>query len=227
MNEIIDNTGAVPTGKTIESDGRVYNVVEGGVSKLDSLNEGLLGFFEEILDDETTNQKLELAIITFNDIVEIMQEPALPNNVAIRPLVASGETALVDAVYSAIDLVAARKAWYKQTNQKYYRPWIILMTDGEPNKGCDISSLAERIKADTAETATGKKYVFLPIGVDNANMGVLQRLQGTIPPMKLKGTKFSSFFRWLSSSMETIVNSENGKTVNLSNGADWMESFII
>lgn len=227
MNELIDNTGAVPTGKTIESDGRVYNVVVGGVSKLDSLNEGLFSFFEEIVDDETTNQRLELSIITFNDIVEIIQEPALPCNVAIQPLTAKGETALVEAVFKAIDLVAARKEWYKQTNQPYYRPWIILMTDGEPNKGRDINELAGRIKADTADAPNGKKYVFVPIGVDNANMSVLQTIQGSISPMKLKGAKFSSFFKWLSASMGTIVNSEDGKTVNLTNGSDWMDTFYI
>ena len=131
---------------------------------------------------------------------------------------------MVDAVYEAIDLVAARKQWYKSTNQPYYRPWIILMTDGEPNADQNVPALAQRIQQDTAS----KKYEFLPIGVDNANMGVLQQIQGRIPAMKLKGTKFSSFFKWLSASMGTVVSAEEGQTVDLSNGStDWMESFSI
>lgn len=228
MNEIVDSTGVRATGQTVESDGNVYNIVEGGISKLDKLNEGLFSFFEEIVDDDTTDQRLELAIITFNDNVQIVQEPALPSNIAIQPLEADGETALVEAVYSAIDLVIARKAWYKQTGQLYYRPWIILMTDGEPNRGSNINELSNRIKDDTSN----KRYVFLPIGVDNANMAILQQIQGTmngntISALKLSGTKFSSFFKWLSASMGTVVNSEEGKTVNLPNGKDWMENFTI
>lgn len=228
MNEIVDNNGARSTGRTIQSDGHTYVIVEGGVSKLDLLNEGLSSFFEEIIDDETTDQRLELAIITFNDTVEIVQEPASPSNVAIPPLEARGETALVDAVFNAIDLVSARKAWYKQTGQHYYRPWIILMTDGEPNRGRSVEELAKRIKDDTAN----KKYVFLPIGVDNANMSVLQKIQGImngkpVPAMKLGNTKFSSFFKWLSHSMETIVNSDDNKNVNLPKADDWMENFTI
>lgn len=228
MNEIVDHTGTRSTGRTVQSDGKVYNIVEGGVSKLDKLNEGLFSFFEEILEDDTTEQRLEIAIITFNDNVQVIQEPALPDNVAIQPLEAKGETALVEAVYNAIDLVNARKAWYKQTNQPYYRPWIILMTDGEPNQGGRIDELADRIQNDTEN----KRYVFLPIGVDNANMAILQQIQGTmngkvVPAMKLNGTKFSSFFKWLSASIVTVVNSEEGKTVNLSNGNDWMENFTI
>lgn len=228
MNEIVDDTGAVPTGRTVESDGKVYNIVEGGVSKLDLLNKGLFSFFEEIVDDDTTDQRLELAIITFNDMVQVIQEPALPSNVAIQPLEAQGETALVDAVYNAIDLVAARKAWYKQTNQLYYRPWIILMTDGEPNRGRSIEELAKQIKNDTAN----KSYVFLPIGVDNANMSILHQIEGTmngkpISAMKLGNTKFSSFFKWLSASMGTVVNSDDNKNVNLPKADDWMENFTI
>lgn len=224
MNEIVDSTGAVSTGRTIISDGKKYDIVVGGKSKLDKLNEGLISFFSEIVDDENTSQRLEISVITFNDDVEIIQEPALPDKIAIEEIKeAKGETALADAVFNAIDLVNARKAWYKQTGQLYYRPWIILMTDGESNRGRSVAELAERIKIDT----TNKKYTFLPIGVDNANMNVLRQIQGNIPAMKLKESRFGDFFKWLSASMNTIVNSEVGNAVKLNNGADWMDNIII
>ena len=98
------------------------------------------------------------------------------------------------------------------------------MTDGEPNDGQDIVALAQRIKQDTQD----KRYEFLPIGVDNANMAVLQSIQSNIPAMKLKGAKFGSFFKWLSASIGTVVSNQEGKTVDLTNGAsDWMDSFTI
>ena len=101
---------------------------------------------------------------------------------------------------------------------------IILITDGEPNEGMDVSALASKIKKDTSE----KKYVFLPIGVDNANMQVLQSIQGQIPAMKLKGANFGSFFKWLSASMGIVVSSEEGAVVDLSEGAsNWWDSFTI
>ncbi len=224
MNEIVDNSNTVDTGRTIFVDGKTYNVVEGGISKLDNLDEGLRSFYQDIESDDTTSQRLELAVITFSDSVNVIQAPSLIANCEMPELVADGDTAMVDAIYEAISLVEARKKWYKETNQPYYRPWIILMTDGEPNEGQDISSLATKIKTDTAN----KRYEFLPIGVDNANMAVLQSIQGRIPAMKLKGTKFSSFFKWLSASMGTVVSSGEGKTVNLTaGGTDWMESFPI
>ncbi|MCQ2257440.1 MAG: VWA domain-containing protein [Bacteroidaceae bacterium] len=224
MNEVIDNTNIEYTGQTVSVDGKIYDVVTGGISKLDNLISGLHDFYNEIENDATTSQRLELSIVTFGDYVQTIQEPALISNSSFPVLEADGDTAMVDAVYEAIDLVAARKQWYKSTNQPYYRPWIILMTDGEPNANQNVPALAQRIQQDTAS----KKYEFLPIGVDNANMSVLQQIQGRIPAMKLKGTKFSSFFKWLSASMGTVVSAEEGQTVDLSNGStDWMESFSI
>ena len=223
MNEIIDNTGTVDTGRKVFVDGKTYNVVEGGISKLDNLNEGLRYFYEDIENDETTCQRLEIAIVAFNDIVKTIQEPSLISNCELPKLEADGDTALVDAVYEAIDLAEARKRWYKSTNQPYYRPWIILMTDGEPNEGQNIEALAQRIKEDTHN----KRYVFLPRGVDNANMAVLKSIQSdNIPAMKLKGAKFSSFFKWLSNSMGTVVTADEGQQVDMTDGAkDWVDLF--
>ena len=228
MRQIVDESNMVYTGRTMFVDGHQYNVVEGGISKIDLLNEGLRNFYNEICADETTSQRLELSIITFNDYVQVVQEPALPENVFIPELRGDGDTALADAVNEAIDKVEARKSWYKQTGQPYYRPWIILMTDGEPNAGQDIDSLARRIKSDTA----AKKYAFLPVGVEGADMAVLQKIAGEgMGAAKLKGMRFSQFFKWLSASMGTVTKAENGQTVDMSNGATgdsgWMDSFTI
>ena len=188
------------------------------------LNKGLRDFYDEISSDDTTKQRLEIALIEFNQDVKQTLAPALVENFTMPTLEASGSTALVDAVNEAIDLVADRKAWYKSTNQTYYRPWIILMTDGEPDDGQDIETLSQRIQKDTLE----KRYAFLPIGVEGANMRVLEQIKGNIPPMKLKGTKFSSFFKWLSASMGTVITAEEGQQVDLTNGAsDWMSAFEI
>jgi len=228
MREIVDKSNMKYTGEKVYMDGKQYNLVTGGVSKLDLLNEGLRNFYNEICADETTSQRLELSIITFNDYVKVVQEPALPENITIPTLEADGDTALADAVNEAIDKVEARKKWYKETGQPYYRPWIILMTDGEPNKGQDIDSLAQRIQGDTA----AKKYAFLPVGVEGADMEVLQKIAGSgMKAAKLKGMRFSEFFKWLSASMGTVTKAEEGQKVDLSEGAygdgGWMDSFVV
>ena len=191
---------------------------------IQELNKGLQDFYQEIDKDNTTRQRLEVSLITFSHIVNTVQEPALVENFTMPTLSASGSTAMVTAVNHAIDKVAARKQWYKDTNQAYYRPWIILMTDGEPDSDQDVAGLAQRIKQDVA----AKKYAFLPIGVEGAKMSILKQIESGIPAMKLQGTNFSSFFKWLSASMGTVVSAEEGQQVDLSAGADdWMSAFTI
>ena len=188
------------------------------------LNKSLQDFYNIISFDETTSQRRELAVVTFGDSVNVVQSPSLISDIQLPELMADGDMTLVDAVDEAIDIVNNRKKWYKSTGQPYYRPWIILITDGEPNEGMDVSALASKIKKDTSE----KKYVFLSIGVDNANMQVLQSIQGQIPAMKLKGANFGSFFKWLSASIGIVVSSEEGAVVDLSEGAsNWWDSFTI
>ena len=228
MREIVDESNIKYTGETVYMDGKQYNLVTGGVTKLDLLNDGLRNFYNEICDDDTTSQRLELSIITFNDYVQVVQEPALPEKVTIPKLEGEGDTALADAVNEAIDKDEARKRWYKETGQPYYRPWIILMTDGEPNKGQDINSLAQRIQQDTA----AKKYAFLPVGVEGADMEVLQKIAGSgMDAVKLKGMRFAQFFKWLSNSMGTVTKSEEGQKVNLSDGATgesgWIDDYFV
>jgi uncharacterized protein YegL len=222
MREIIGGD-VRDTGRQEIIDGKLYNIVEGGTMKIDELNNGLQSFYKEITDDDSTSQRLEVSLITFSDVVTTVQEPALVDNFTMPVLEADGETALVDAVNEAINKVQARKDWYKSTGQNYYRPWIILMTDGEPDKGQDVSGLARRIKTDTA----AKKYAFLPIGVQGANMSVLNQIAGDISAMSLQGAKFSQFFKWLSASIGTVVKAEEGQQVSLADPGDWMNAFTI
>ena len=226
MREVVDGNVTL-TGRKEMIDGQLYDIVEGGITKLDGLNEGLKDFYDEIYQDDNSSQRIEVALIAFNDTVQTLQEPALVENFTMPTLTANGETALVDAMMSAINLVEIRKKWYKSTGQPYYRPWIILMTDGEPNANQNIQALADKIKSDTAN----KKYVFLPIGVAGANMEILHMIEGEgngkIPAMPLQGAKFSKFFKWLSSSISTVINSREGDKVSFENPSSWMDNFEI
>ena len=180
------------------------------------LNKSLQDFYNIISSDETTNQRLEFAVVTFGDSVNVVQSPSLISDIQLPELMADDDMTLVYVVDEAIDIVNNRKKWYKSTGQPYYRPWIILITDGEPNEGMDVSVLASKIKKDTSE----KKYVFLPIGVDNANMQVLQSIQGQISVMILKDAKFETFFKWFSNSTFPVVDSNRNE-----NWDNWSEIY--
>jgi uncharacterized protein YegL len=192
-----------------------------------ALNQGLQDFYNEILSDENTSQMLEVALVEFNSSVETILKPDLVENFSMPELYTTGSTKLVDGVNESIKLVEARKKWYNQTGQKYKRPWIILITDGAPDSGQDVNGLAAKIEADTKS----KKYVFLPVGVEGADMSILQKVSGYIqsesnlwvqmPALKLEGLKFKEFFRWVSNSMSLISASSEDAKITLPPTSDW------
>ena len=188
------------------------------------LNQGLSDFYEEIQADSTAANRLEISIITFGSSVKCLVEPSLVHNFIMPKLVPTGSTKMVDGVKEGIAKLEARKQWYKDTGQPYYRPWIILITDGEPDVDQDIIGLSSEIKASVRD----KKFNFFAIGVKGANMETLQQISSEgMPAAKLDGLKFSAFFKWLSASMTTITSSTDGQMVDLPSPADWMSGFTI
>lgn len=190
---------------------------------IDQLNAGLKRFQEELLKDEVTRDRLEVAIVTFDDEVNTVQGPELLTDFQMPVLRTAGCTAMIDGISEAIDIVTYRKDYYKSHGIPYYRPWIVMMTDGEPDSNQDVDGMAQRI----AEANQRKEFVFMAIGVGNdVNESVLNKLStSSFPPMKMQAVKFCEFFTWLSNSISTISNS-NSNNVTISDPGSWLDNMI-
>lgn len=199
--------------------------------KIESLQRGIEAFHSEILEDPTTSNRLEVAIVTYDSNVNIVQQPALVSDFEMPYLEAQGTTNMLEAIEVATDIVDARKSWYKATGQPYYRPWIITITDGEPTdengymlKNSIVIDAGNKIKSQVSN----KNFFFFAIGVDGADMEILEDLSSPqMPPARLQGLKFAEFFKWLSASMTQVVASTEGEEVNMPSPANWMEGFTI
>lgn len=190
-------------------------------SAIQELNQGLQEFYQDIQQDRKAANQLEIALVTFSSTVQTQRTPELVANLSIPQLQANGTTRLVDGMREAIQLVEARKQWYKQTGQPHLRPWIVLITDGAPDPGQDVAGLTQEIQQGVAT----KKFVFFAVGVENADMELLQRISTpAMPPNKLAGLRFMEFFKWLSASMGTISKSREGDKVPLANPDSWLHT---
>jgi uncharacterized protein YegL len=191
---------------------------------INELNAGLQEFYRDIQTDSTTADRLEVAVIEFSDSVKTLVDPSLLTNFSMPTLTTKGTTKLVDGVREGINVVLSRKAWYKQTGQPYYRPWVILITDAVPDSGQDINGLATEIRNRVGK----KEFFFFAIGVQGADMNMLETISdSSMPAAKLQGLKFSNFFKWLSASMTTVTNSKDGDKVNFPNPASWMTGLSV
>jgi len=182
--------------------------------KITHLNEGVRYFKEELLSDSLAAKRVEVAVVSFGPVTE-RHEFANPADFFPPELEPEGDTPMGAACRKAIEMVEARKSVYRVNGISFYRPWIILMTDGDPTDS--ISEAAGLIKAGEAS----KKFAFFAIGVDDANMTRLAELSSR-PARKLRGTSFKEFFLWLSSSMKSVSQSSpTADTVALPSPDGW------
>jgi uncharacterized protein YegL len=155
--------------------------------------------------------------------VETIVQPKLSADLEMPTLKTSGSTKLVDGVRMAISLVEERKAWYKSTGQTYFRPWIMLITDGEPDGDQDISGLSNEIR----QKVDNKGFMFYAVGAEGYNHSkLLQICHPSTPPLSLKGLAFNDLFKWLSASISLVSKSAEGQTVQLPSAGGWAQIHV-
>ena len=77
--------------------------------RIEELNNALHTFYNEMSSDYSKKDSLEISIITFSDVVRVVQKPALLDEMVMPILDTGGSTALVDGVLTAIDILSERK----------------------------------------------------------------------------------------------------------------------
>ena len=185
---------------------------------IQALNEGLRAFKEDLMKDSLASRRVEVAIITFNSEVEVVQDFITADRFQPPTLRAGGYTHMGGAIHQAMDMVHARKALYRENGVAYYRPWVFLITDGEPQGESEdvVREAAGRVKEDEG----GKRVAFFAVGVEKANMSKLGDI-AVRSPIKLQGLNFVELFVWLSRSTQAVSHSQVGDQVALPPPTGW------
>jgi uncharacterized protein YegL len=215
MAEIVGNAGQ-DLGYTVQQDGKTYRVVSGGVTRIDLLNEGMRAYHADLMGDSLAAQRVEVSVITFGDSVQTLAPFVAAHDFTPPTLVANGETPMGAGILQAIEVVAERKRIYKQNGLHYYRPWIFLITDGEPTDSWQTA--AARVR----EGEKTKAFAFFTVGVEGANFDILRQIS-VRAPLHLKGCSFREMFVWLSQSQRSVSHSNPGQEdqVKLGSPAGW------
>lgn len=186
-----------------------------GGDPISQLNDGIETLKAELSQDTLAAKRVEVAMITFGPI-SLESDFQTVDNFYPKQLSASGDTPIGGAITMAIDLINKRKQVYKEHGVGYYKPWIILITDGAPT---DNWSRAAQLVSDGE---ANKNFSFFAIGVEGANMDTLRQLS-VREPMKLKGLMFREFFLWLSGSLSSVSSKNPGENNKLLPPSGWAE----
>ncbi len=177
------------------------------------LNDGLVCYKDALSADSLASKRVEISIVTFGLNVEMPVEFTTVENFFPPKLDAQGMTPMGQAVNLAIDSLEARKQQYKDAGISYYRPWLFLITDGEPNDPNWETAARRAVEGDRA-----KSFSMFCVGVENANFETLAKFSNR-EPLRLQGLEFRKLFLWLSSSQQTVSRSTPGDEVPLENPA--------
>lgn len=212
MQVVVDNTNFVKTGEGINEAGKKVNIGHGGITRLDKLKEALSQLYNT-LSEEIKTLGLEVAIVTFNDTVTVvenfvpMKESKWQTNL---PKFGTGQTYMGEAAMTSLDLIEARRAKYEQEAKTIYQPWFLMFTDGENNGDKEILEAAIK-RANHLEKANKVMTYCFGINDDKPNLSDLKRLNNNHDIYGFEAVQLMAIFKIIT---DTIANTMTGQTTN-------------
>jgi uncharacterized protein YegL len=203
---LIDNTSQrLPCALVLDASGSMSG------PPISELNKGLRLLELELKSDDIASQRVQLLIIQFggDDEVRVLGDWTDAMAFTAPSLEASGRTPMGMAVREALNKIQEQKARYDAHGIASNRPWLFLITDGDPTDANWDSSAAECRAAEEA----GKVVVFC-IGVGDAKLDSLRRFS-VREPLKLQGLNFRELFIWLSRSTSKGSRAAQGSNVQM------------
>lgn len=205
--EFVDNTSQrTPCVLVLDGSGSMQG------ERIAQLNAGLKLLEETLKRDETARLRVQVLVIRFggDDEVRVMADWTDAIDFTAPVIAAAGRTPLGAALTLALDKIEDQKRRFRANGIAYTRPWLFIISDGEPTDDC--TAAAARCRQAVAD----KKVMVYPIGVGDFNVQVLGQFSGpAVKPMKLVGLKFRELFVWLSQSMSAASQSKPGQGVQV------------
>lgn len=188
---------------------------------IDALSRGLAELRKQLLEDPVARNRVELSVVTFGTGATVAHDWATIEEFEPPELEAGGLTYLSEATQTALRLLEERKDTYRSAGVSYYRPWMLLMTDGLPC-GEETSAVDEASRTLRGAMSDRKALVF-PVAVgEGGDADYLESYSGAAA-RSLSGLRFAELFQWLSASLAQVSQSTPGDRVALPTLDSWSE----
>ena len=166
---------------------------------IQSLNEAIAKFKQQVCQDPLARKRVEVAIVTF-------ETPAI----TLEP---GGQTHMAEAIQVAIDLVKKRTREYQGVGVPCFKPWIFMITDGVSMSTPEaMQEAAARIHEEESKGSNGR-LKFWALGVDDYDKEEIFKLTDRV--IELQQHEFTGIFDWLVDSMSAISKSQVGDRIEL------------
>ena len=173
-----------------------------------ALNPGLREFKSDIIGDSVALKRVEVAVVAFDNTVRLVQDFMTLERFEPPELTAQGLTHMGATIHTALDMVEQRKNRYIEAGIAYYRPRVLMITDGDPLG--EVSTFVEDAISRIRRESNTEKIVFFTVAVEGADIFLLMKM-GSDRILRLDGLKLNELFVWLSRSMQAATRKKGGK----------------
>lgn len=157
MDEVVSGT-FTRTGQMVERDGKTWEMVDGGVTRIQLLNEAVSKVLATLAKQEGMGFEFLLSVFTFGETVSLHLAPTAAATAAWTAMQADGETPLGAALGLVKEMIEDRA----RTPSRAYRPTVVLVSDGRPTDEweaplADFVTNGRSSKCDRMAMAIGKE----------------------------------------------------------------------
>ena len=188
---------------------------------VDAMNQGVDDLYQAIIDDEIARNRVEVALLSFNTETRVERDFSTVSERTRTTMRAGGGTNMHVAIQQGCDILEARKEQYRLGGVPYFRPIMVIFSDGLPTSP---RSEMEQANQRLVDMESGSQLTIFKVGINaaavQAMLRVLPNPNSRFQPQQLDNLRFSDFFVWLSRSVSAISRSTPGDVVNLP-PTDW------
>ena len=195
------------TGKTVFRDGKNWEIVEGGTTRIQLLNEAVRKMIVTLAREEGMGHEFLVSIITFGGQARFHLQPTAAKEVQWRDLTTEGDTPLGEALRTAKDLVEDKQ----KTPGRAYRPAVILVSDGQPTDEWE-SQLADFVTSGRSSKCD-RMAMGIGAGADNHMLGKFIVGTGHTVFQADQAESIHEFFKRVTMSVTTRMKSKDPDTV--------------
>ena len=192
----------------LDVSGSMVSLMENGQPRIEELNRTFQNFIETMKMDDVVAQSADIAVVTFGGNVEILSPFAPLDRQRISRINVNSRsfTPMGEGIITSLKLLDARKEAYKRKGLKYYQPWLVVLTDGEPEGPNAQINFEEALSAVNQLENSGKIVVFnIALGndVNFYNIGRLSTAHSE-PIYANNASDLKKFFKFLGSTLGTV-----------------------
>lgn len=184
---------------------------------LGSIAEALDAMRRRLCGAAERNVEIELAVISFGSAVETVRglTSVTRGGITAEALQSGGGGTMMDtAMLRGVEMLRERMRSYHRFGVEYYKPWLVLMTDGTPTEPVeDAAELFSRL------TAARRELCFFALGVGSADLHALSRYRECAPngaAFAAGGSgAFCDFVGWLGESLDAVSRADLNSALTL------------